>query len=298
MEVLGAQGNPDMCRWSSSTVVPRDVIQLPLGLLAGATGHMDDLEGARRLGREGQTPLGLSVQEKGAYDQGKRDRSRSMEAFNTPANSGSGGSGALGILFMLAPALAAPGMLVLATWTHFSETQHWEWPVLLAICIVEVIAMIWVTVKFYAVAPAVVTSIVTSLYLGISYGVCTLLFAEWGVLMSAIAGVGAGALGYLVGLNARNRWMSSRLVTTAAGAAAGVALIMFAFALSQAVGLPFWLALAIRWAGLGLLVGVLLRTIFMSKWTVLGAFAIGALALWQIPDLVGELAINLLGLNS
>ncbi|MBS0483515.1 MAG: hypothetical protein JSR96_15510 [Proteobacteria bacterium] len=258
---------------------------------------MDDLDGARRMGREGQTAMGLSVQEQGAYDQGRRERQRAMEGWSQPAGGGGGGGGALAMLFIIAPALAAPGMLVLATWAYFSETQHWDWPVLTAICIVEVIAMIWLTVKFYAVTPAVVTSVITSLYLGISYGACTLLFAGWGVSTSAFVGVGAGALGYLAGLRAQNTWMSGRAITTAVAISGGLALITFAFALSQAAGLPAWLALALRWSGVGLLAGAALHMIFMSKWTVIGAFALGALLLWQMPEFVGELTLIALGLG-
>lgn len=257
---------------------------------------MDDLDGARRMGREGQTALGLSVQEQGAYDQGRRERQRAMEPFG-PQSGGNGGGGGLVMLFLIAPALAAPGMLVLMTWAYFSQTQHWDWPVLTAICAAEVVAMLWLTVKFYALTPAVVTSIVTSLYLGLSYGFCTLMFSGWGVSISAFIGVGAGALGYLVGLNAQNTWMSSRPITTMTGLAAGVALIVFSFALAQAAEMSMWIGLAIRWAGVGLVAGVLLHTIFMSKWTVIGAFALGAFLLWQMPEFVGELTQNALGLG-
>lgn len=78
---------------------------------------MDDLDGAKRMGREVQQPFNLSIQERHAFDQGKRERDRAMQGWSTPNNGGGGGgagSGALFLLALVAPAFAAPGLALWA----------------------------------------------------------------------------------------------------------------------------------------------------------------------------------------
>ena len=249
---------------------------------------MDDLEGARRLGREGQTGLGLSVQEQGAYNEGRRERAKSMEAFQS-APGGAGGGGAIAVLVMLAPALAAPGLLVMATWTYITQDLGWAWLLALGICGVEVIGLIWLAALFYRAAPAVVAAIVTSIYLGVSYAICAPLFFSAGIAWTALLGIGAGALGYLAGLAAPNKWMSSRLVTSIAAIAAAAALIVVVEPIMLSAGFPLWAVLAVRCAGVGMMLGVALHTMFWTKWTFFGSVALIALVIWQAPGLFEEL---------
>jgi hypothetical protein len=255
---------------------------------------MDELESARRMGREGQQALGLSVQEQGAYDQGRRERAKAAEAFQ-PAPGGAGGGGAIAVLVMLAPAMAAPGLLVMATWTYITQDLGWAWFLALGICGVEVIGLIWLAALFYRATPAVVAAIVTSIYLGVSYAICAPLFFSAGIAWTALLGVGAGALGYLAGLAAPNKWMSSRLVTSIAAIAAAIALIVVVEPIALSGGFPLWAVLALRCAGVGMILGVALHTMFWTKWTFFGFAAVIALVIWQAPGLIEQLVQIALG---
>lgn len=250
------------------------------------------------MGREGQQGLGLSVQEQGAYDQGRRERNRAMEAFSQPQGGGSGGGGAIALLIALAPALAAPGLLVMATWTHVTEALGWDWPFALVIAIAEVVGLIWVTGLFYAAMPAVIVAIVVSLYLGGSYAICAPLFFSADVMWTVLLGVGAGALGYLAGLAAPNKWMSSRLITSGAAVGTALAIMLVLQPAVMASGFPLWVAMAVRWAAVGLLAGVLLHTLFWTKWTFFGSVAVIALLIWQAPGFLEELVTLALGAGS
>lgn len=241
---------------------------------------MDDIEGARRMGREGQTAIGLSVQEQGAYDRGRRERDQLYGFNNTSTDSGNGvGAGGIGVLFllaMIAPAFAAPGVAVWLTWTWLESTQGWEWPVLTAICIAEAVAILFVLKLFYDKTPAVIVAVVTSLYLSVAYAICIPFMLETGFAMTAAIAMGTGAAGFLGGLTAPNKWMSSTLI------ASGVAIVSGAFLnMAPDTVLPYELYplfAPIKWAGAGLALGGLLRLVFLSKWAVLGAgAAIGAM---------------------
>lgn len=256
---------------------------------------MDDLDGARRMGREGQHAIGLSVQEQGAYDQGRRERANMMN-WGRP-NSGGGGGEAIGWLFMLAmiaPAFSAPGLAMWATWTWFSETQGWEWPVLVAICVAEGIAFLFLFGQVWKVTPKILLSIVLSLYLGVSYAVCMPIIVSTGFMWTAIIAIGTGAVGFLVGLNAPNRLLSSFLLTSIAAIGLGVFLNLFAVSMMLAVGLN-WLTFPLKWAGAGLALGAILRIVFKRKLAVLGvAVAIGA-GLYFAPDLIGGFVNAVIG---
>lgn len=254
---------------------------------------MDDLETARRMGREGQIGLGLSVQEQGAYDQGRRERDRML---NPQVSQGGGGGGGLAILFLLAlvaPAFAAPGLALWALWTHFEATQGWDWPVLAAICVGAAIAMIWLARIAWEKTPALVLSMLLSLYLGVSYALCMPMLMGTSVWWTAVIAMVAAAIGYWAGLNAPNRWMSSFLITTVAAAGLGVGLNVLAIDIAFPLGAPFYVAMAVKWTGAGLALGALLRVAVRSKYAVLGAVALVGLGLAFMPGVFGYLA-NLL----
>lgn len=257
---------------------------------------MDDLEGARRMGREGAQGLGLSVQEQGAYDQGRRERQRAMEGF-APQGGGNGGGGGIALFIMIAPALAAPGLLVMATWAYITQTLAWPWAAALVIAIAEVVGLLWLVAQFYKLVPAVFAAIITSVYLGVSYAVCGPLFFSTDMYWTIALGVGAGALGYLAGLGAENKWMSSRLITTVAGMAAGIAMIVVLTPMVRATGVPLWMAMAVRWAGVGLIAGVILHTVFWTKWSFFVAFALVAFMIWQMPGFIEDVASLALGIG-
>jgi hypothetical protein len=252
---------------------------------------MDDLEGARRMGREGQHAMGLSVQEQGEYDRGRRERDQSMN-FGRPAPGGGGGGEAMGLLVllgMIAPALAAPGLAMWATWTWLAETQGWDWPVLAAICVAEGIAFIILFGLIWKVTPKIVIAIVLSLYLSISYAICLPMLVSTGFVWTAVLAMAVGAAGYWAGLNAPNGFLSSFVITSAAAIGLGVFLSLFGVDLMFNAG-QGWLAFPLKWAGAGLALGAILRIVFKNKFAVLGlAVATGA-ALFLAPGLLGELA--------
>ena len=214
------------------------------------------------------------------------------EQLNQGGGGGSGG-GAIGVLVLIAPALAAPAMLVLLTWGYFRQTQHWEWPILLTICIAEVAIMIWLVVLFFQLTPVILTSITTALYLGFSYGAFT---QDWGYSRAALIGVATGALGYLMGRAAPNKWMSHLLIATPVAIGAGLSLILYAFPPLRAEGYV-WIAFALRWAAAGLILGAVLRIVFLSQWVVLAA-GVGVIwTLWKMPYLVERYAVDALALG-
>jgi hypothetical protein len=255
---------------------------------------MDDLEGARRMGREGQQPFNLSLQERAAFDQGKRDRENAMN-FGRPAPGGGGGGGggeaigALMLLAMIAPAFAAPGLAMWATWMWFAETQGWDWPVLAAICVAEGIAFLFLFGLLWRVTPKIIVSVVLSLYLGVSYPVCLPMLIETGFMLTAVLAMAIGAVGFWAGLNAPNRLLSSFIVTSAAAIGLGVFLNQFAVDLMFGIG-QAWLSFPLKWAGAGLALGAILRIVFKNKFAVLGLAAAIAAALFLAPGLLGEFA--------
>lgn len=258
---------------------------------------MDDIEGARRMGREGQTAIGLSVQEQGAYDKGRRERDQLYGLNNSNANSGSGvGAGGIGVLFllaMIAPAFAAPGVAVWLTWTWLESTQGWEWPVLTAICIAEAVAILFVLKLFYDRTPAVIVAVVTSVYLSVAYAICIPFMMGTGFMTTAVVAMGTGAAGFLGGLTAPNKWLSSTLI------ASGVAIVLGAFLnVAPDTLLPYEfypLFAPIKWAGAGLVLGGLLRLVFLSKWAVLGAGAAIAAMAFLVPDMLSVVFLTVIG---
>jgi hypothetical protein len=253
---------------------------------------MDDLEGARRMGREGQTPLGLSVQEQGAYDKGRRERDQMLNGGFSQPGGGGGGGGGIAFLFLLAfiaPAFAAPGLALWALWTHFQTTQGWDWPVLTAICIGAGIAMLVAGKLLWDRVPALIIALVLSLYLGISYAICMPMLIGTDMLMTGIIAVAMAAIGYWIGLNGPNGWMSSFLITVAAALALGVFLNLFSFTLAPLLGAPF-LAMALKWAGAGLALGALVRILVRVKLAVLGVIALIGAGLFLAPGLLGDIA--------
>lgn len=256
---------------------------------------MDELERARRMGREGQTAIGLSVQEQGAYDQGRRDRDQAMN-FGRP-NTGGGGGEAIGYLFllgMIAPAFSAPGLAMWATWTWFAETQGWDWPVLLAICIAEGVAFIALFGFLWKVTPAVVISVVLSIYLAVSYAICMPMLIGTGLMWSAVIAIAMGVVGFLVGLNAPNKFLSSLVITSAVAIGLGVFISLVAVDLMFAAG-QGWLTFPLKWAGSGLAAGAILRLVFKSKWAILGTAGLIAAALFLAPSLLGQFFLSLTG---
>jgi hypothetical protein len=259
---------------------------------------MDDhLDSIRRMGREGQTAIGLSVQEQGAYDRGRRERDQ-LYGFNNPnANSGNGvGAGGIGVLFllaMIAPAFAAPGVAVWLTWTWLASTQGWEWPALTAICIAEAVAILFVLKVFYDRTPAIIVAVVTSLYLSVAYAICIPFMMGTSFAMTAVVAMGTGAAGFLAGLTAPNKWMSSTLI------ASGVAIGLGAFVnLAPDTVLPYELYplfAPIKWAGAGLALGGLLRLVFLSEWAVLGAGAAIAAMAFFAPDMLSMIFVTVIG---
>jgi hypothetical protein len=252
---------------------------------------MDDLEGARRMGREGQQAFNLSIQEKNAFDQGRRDRDNAMNWGRQASNDGGGGAGiaALMGLALVAPAFLAPGLALWMTWTYFAETQGWDWPVLAAICVAEGIAFIALIGFLYKVTPAIIAAAVTSLYLGVAYALCMPPLLSTGFVLTAIIAMGTGAAGYLALLNAPNRWMSSLLITSVVAIGLGVCLNLFAVDLMFAAGLS-WLAFPMKWAGAGLALGAILRLVFKRTIFVLGVAAVIAACLFLAPGLLGDFA--------
>jgi len=257
---------------------------------------MDELEAARRMGREGQYGLGLSVQEQAAYDQGRRERQRAHEAWSTSTTQpgGGGGLGAIFLIMLALPAVAAPGLLVWLTWTYLSETLGWDWWLVLPVCVVEVVAFIAAVVLFFRKTPAVIVSIVAALYLGTSYGIFSpMLFGDAPLPLIA-SGLIAGAVGFFAGLAAPNKWMSSRAILTAAAFAIGwLAVPWVADYLLLLAGLPYWATIGLRLAGAGLVAGATLYTIFINRWTVLGTVAIIGLGAFLAPAMLMQ-AVNLL----
>ncbi len=255
---------------------------------------MDDLDGARRMGREGQMPFNFSLQEQAAFDQGKRERDRAMQGWAPPNNGGGGGGGGgLGILFLLAlvaPAFAAPGLALWAVWNHFDETQGWDWPVLAAICVGVAIAMFWLAKQVWARTPALILSLALSLYLGISYALCMPMLMGTDVWWTATIAIGTAAVGYWAGLNGPNNWMSSFAITTVAALALGVFLNLFAVQIAFPAGVPPFAAMAVKWAGGGLALGAILRAIARSKKAVLGLIALVAAGLFFAPRFLGDIA--------
>lgn len=258
---------------------------------------MDDLEGARRMGREGQTAIGLSVQEQGAYDRGRRERDQ-LYGFNNPnASSGSGvGAGGIGVLFLLAmvaPAFAAPGVAVWLTWTWLESTQGWDWPVLAAICIAEAVAILFVLKLFYDRTPAVIVAVVTSLYLSVAYAICIPFMMGTGFATTAVVAMGTGAAGFLAGLTGPNKWLSSTLI------ASGVAIVLGVFVnVAPDTVLPYGLYplfAPIKWAGAGLALGGALRLAFLSKWGVLGVGAAIAAMVFLAPDMLSMIFLTVIG---
>jgi hypothetical protein len=257
---------------------------------------MDDhLEAARRMGREGQQAMGLSVQEQGEYDKGRRERDQMLNGGFT--NQGGGGGGGIAILFMLAliaPAFAAPGLALWALWNHFQTTQGWDWPVLTAICVGAGIAMLVVAKQLWDRTPAVVIALVLSLYLGVSYGLCMPMIFSTDVWWTSMIAVATAAAGYWAGLNAPNRWLSSFITTTIAALALGVFLNLFALEIVFPTGAPLVVAMALKWAGAGLALGAVLRLASRFKFGVLGVIALIAAGLFFAPGLLGDIANSVL----
>lgn len=255
---------------------------------------MDDLESARRMGREGQQALGLSVQEQGEYNKGRRERDQRLNAYSQPGDGGGGGGGGgIGALFLLAlaaPAFAAPGLALWTLWNHFQSTQGWDWPVLTAICTGAAIAMLWLAMQLWRRTPVLILAITLSLYLGVSYAICMPMLFSTDVWWTAISAIGTAAAGYWAGLNAPNRWMSSFFITTVAALVLGVFLNLFALDIAFPTGAPLYVALAGKWAGAGLALAAILRIIARWKWGVLGLIALVVAGLFLAPAMLGELA--------
>lgn len=255
---------------------------------------MDEYEHVRRMGREGQQAMGLSVQEQNAYDQGRRERDQAMN-FGRPNTGGGGGGEAIGVLFLLAmvaPAFAAPGLAMWATWTWFADTQGWDWPVLAAICVAEAVAFFFLFRVLWKITPAVVISVVLSLYLAVSYAICMPMLISTGFIWTAVIAIAMGVIGFLIGLNAPNRFMSSFVVTSAVAIGLGVSLNLFAVDLMIALG-QLWVTFPLKWAGAGLALGAILRLVFKSKWLVLGSAGAVAAGLFLAPGLIGQ-TLNLI----
>lgn len=254
---------------------------------------MDDLEGARRMGREGQQALGLSVQEQGEYNKGRRERDQALNGFGPPGGGGGGGGGGVAVLFLLAlvaPAFAAPGLALWALWTHFQTTEGWDWPVLTAICIGAAISMLWLAAQLWSRTPVLVLAIVLSLYLGISYAIFMPMMFSTDVWWTGTIAIAMAAAGFWAGLRAPNGWMSSFIITTAAAIVLGVFLNLFALDIAFPAGAPLYLAMAVKWAGAGLALAAILRIIARWKWGVLGLIALVVAGLFLAPDMLGELA--------
>lgn len=256
---------------------------------------MDELEAARRLGREGQYGLGLSVQEQAAYDQGRRERQRAHEAWSTPTAQpgGGGGFGAILLIFLALPAVAAPGVAVWFTWIYLVETLGWDWWFAVPVCVVEVVAFIAAVLLFFRKTPAVIVSVVAALYLGASYGIFTPILFGNDPLPLIASGTIAGAIGFFAGLAAPNKWMSSRAIVTAAAFGIGWLAVPFVADQLLLAGMPYWAAIGLRLAGAGLVVGATLYTIFISRWTFLGTVAIVAVGAFLAPAMLLQ-AVNLL----
>jgi hypothetical protein len=254
---------------------------------------MDDLEGAKRMGREGQQPFNLSIQEKNAFDQGKRERDQMLNGGFTNQGGGGGGGAGIGLLFLLAliaPAFAAPGLALWALWTHFQTTQGWEWPVLTAICVGAGIAMLVIAKQLWDRTPAVLLALVLSLYLGVSYGLCMPMIFSTDIWWTSVTAVGTAAVGFWAGLNAPNRWLSSFVLTTAAALALGVFLNLFALEIVFPTGAPLYVAMALKWAGAGLALGAILRLVARFKFGVLILIALIGAGLFLAPSLLGDIA--------
>lgn len=252
---------------------------------------MDDLEAARRMGREGQHAMGLSVQEQGAYDKGRRERDQALNGFGSPGGGGGGGGGGgIAVLFLLAaiaPAFAAPGLALWLLWTHFETTQGWDWPVLTAICVGAGIGMIVVAKLLWDRTPAIILALVLSLYLGISYGLCMPMVFDTGISWTGVIAIAMAAVGFWVGLNAPNRWLSSLLTTTAVALALGAFLNAFAMDFIVTAGVPYYFAIAAKWAGGGLALGAILRAVSRSKKAVLGLVVLIGAGLFLAPGMLG-----------
>lgn len=254
---------------------------------------MDDLEGARRMGREGQQAMGLSIQEQNEYDKGRRERDQLMGGGFAPPGGGGGGGGGIAILFMLAlvaPAFAAPGLALWALWTHFQTTQGWDWPVLTAICVGAAIAMLVVAKQLWDRVPALVIGLVLSLYLGVSYAICMPMLMDTDVWWTAVIAIGMAAAGYWAGLNAPNRWLSSFLITAGAALAIGVFLNLFALEIAHTASTGIIVGMALKWAGAGLALGAILHLASRWKFGVLGVIALIAAGLFLAPHLLGGIA--------
>lgn len=252
---------------------------------------MDDhLESIRRMGREGQTAIGLSVQEQGAYDRGRRERDQLMGGGFAPPGGGGGGIAILFMLALVAPAFAAPGLALWALWTHFQTTQGWDWPVLTAICVGAAIVMIIVAKQLWERVPALLISIVLSLYLGVSYAICMPMLMDTDVWWTAVIAIGMAMVGYWAGLAAPNRWLSSFFIATGVALALGVSLNLFALEIILTAGAGIIVAMAVKWAGAGLALGAFLRLASRWKFGLLGVLALIAAGLFFAPDLLGAIA--------
>lgn len=255
---------------------------------------MDELEAARRMGREGQTAIGLSIQEQGAYNRGQRERQAAINAWSQPTNTGNtntsnegtGGAffGLIAVAAFAAPAFAAPGLAIFATWIWLAETQGWDWPVLTAICVAEAVVFFFLIRLYVVKAPAVVVAVVAAVYLGVAYGLCAPLLTGTSVMLTAFIAIAVAAGGFLAGLMSPNKWMSSTLI------ACGVAIVLGGFLniwASRVVPFGYFdMVLPLKWAGAGLALGGLLRLVFMSKWSVIGTAVAIPLALWGAPGLI------------
>lgn len=260
---------------------------------------MDDhLDSIRRMGREGQTAIGLSVQEQGAYDRGRRERDQALNGFRPAGTSGGGeGGGAIAVIFLLAamaPAFVAPGLALWLLWTHFETTQGWDWPVLLAICGVAGIALIWVGVQLWRRVPALILALVLSLYLGVSYGICMPGLFGTDIWWTGTVSIAVAAAGYWIGLSAPNRWMSSFPITTAVALGVGLLLSLFVLEIAPRMGIWVYDAMALKWAGGGLAIGAALRVIARSKIAILGLIALVGAGLFLAPGMLGDIANFLL----
>ncbi len=254
---------------------------------------MDDLEHARRMGREGQQAMGLSVQEQGAYDKGRRERDQALNGFGSPGGGGGGGGGGIAILFLLAavaPAFAAPGLALWALWNHFQTTQGWDWPVLTAICLGAGIAMLWLAAQLWRRVPALVLALMLSLYLGISYALCMPMIFSTDVWWTGAIAIAMGAVGFWVGLTAPNGWLSSFVISTAVALALGIILNLFALEIAYPAGAPLYVAMAVKWAGAGLAIGAALRVLARHKFGVLGLIVLVGTGLFLAPGLLGDIA--------
>lgn len=251
---------------------------------------MDDLEGARRMGREGQQGLGLSVQEQGEYDKGRRERDQALNGYTQPG--GGGGGGGIAFIFLLAfvaPAFAAPGLALWALWNHFQTTQGWDWPVLTGICVGAAIAMLVVAKLLWDRIPAILLALVLSLYLGISYALCMPMLMSTDVWWTGAIAIAMAAVGFWAGLNAPNRWLSSFVITSAVALALGVFLNLFALEIILTAGAGIIVAMAVKWAGAGLALGAFLRLASRWKFGLLGVLALIAAGLFLAPNLLAAI---------